>query len=300
MTTSDTFPEFSDFDWTRLDLKDIPPKRILAFVTECLKYREFRDLMMHQYGSLVLSASKNLLRRTNQDLMHPLGQLADVMDEGNIENYTHENKGTDWALLKKHQRARILREYWERLRKRKNLMRTFAKAYTRGRADPNHIQQSNKNPNLLTVFTEHFSAKGRDIREYNDHLNDIIKCGLSRLLPWRQILMHQIQNGNTSFAQLTNNTENEIISNTRQDITFKFQFLMELAHNQDITLTQNTTFGKISIQPGRDQTQYDPANSIIKLRDDSGDTCSLDWQDLTPPQRSKVIQDLQDSKIILM
>ena len=290
------FPEFDVQDWSRLNLKNIPNRRIIGFINTCLQDREFRSLMMHQYGSLVLSASRNLLTRTQKELMEPLSYLMMVV-KGNGRCLDLE---TDWRKIKQSQRARILREYWERLRKRKNLMSTLAQAYTRGRADPNHIQQSNQNPNLLTVFTEHFSAKGRDVREYNDHLNDIIKRGLSRLLPWRQILMHQIQNGNTSFAQLTNNTETEIIPNTRQDITFKFQFLMELAHNQDITLTQNKTFGKISIQPGRDQTRYDPANSIIKIRDDSGDTCSLDWQDLTPPQRSKVIQDLQDSKIILM
>jgi len=181
------FPEFDVQDWSRLNLKNIPNRRIIGFINTCLQDREFRSLMMHQYGSLVLSASKNLLTRTQKELMEPLGYLMMVV-KGNGRCLDLE---TDWRKIKQSQRARILREYWERLRKRKNLMRTLAQAYTRGRADPNHIQQSNQNPNLLTVFTEHFSAKGRDVREYNDHLNDIIKCGLSRLLPWRQILMHQ-------------------------------------------------------------------------------------------------------------
>ena len=69
------FPEFNVRDWSRLNLKQIPNRRIIGFINTCLQDKEFRALMMHQYGSLVLSASKNLLRRTQKELMEPLGYL---------------------------------------------------------------------------------------------------------------------------------------------------------------------------------------------------------------------------------
>lgn len=229
--------------------------------------------------------------------MHPLGQLSDMMDE----DHDPDNKTlqTDWAKLKKDQRARILREYWEKLRKRKDLMQKLAKTYKRGRADPHHQQNPiNTNPHLLTMFTKPFSAKERDVQEYNHQLKELTKAGLSRLLPWRHILTEQIRHGNTTFTQLTTKKDNRIIPNQKQDTTLKFQFLMDLAHNQEITLTQETTFGQIAISPNTNTQTENTKN--ITLRDDSGDTCNLDWHDLTPNQRSKVIQDLQDAKVILI
>ena len=74
------YPEFDVDDWTRLRLDDIPADRIVGFIDACLSDREFRKIMTHQYGSLVLGASKTLLKRTNHELMEPLGQLIDMMD----------------------------------------------------------------------------------------------------------------------------------------------------------------------------------------------------------------------------
>ena len=120
------YPEFDVSDWTRLRLNDIPAHRISCFINACLSDREFRQIMMNQYGSLVLGASKNLLKRTNHELMEPLGQLTDLMDtDDDIP------MAPDWRQLKRNQRARTLREYWERIRKRKERMQDLAKLYPR-------------------------------------------------------------------------------------------------------------------------------------------------------------------------
>ncbi len=83
--------------------------------------------MMHQCGSLVLGASRNLLTRTDNELMEPLGQLTERMDP---DSETHI--GPNWRQLKKNQRERALREYWDRLRKRKERMQKLAKLFPRG------------------------------------------------------------------------------------------------------------------------------------------------------------------------
>ena len=111
------YPEFDVPDWTRLKLEEIPAERITGFIDACLSDREFRQIMIHQYGSLVLGASRNLLKRTNYELMEPLGLLTDMMDTDDDIPVA-----PDWRQLKRDQRARALREYWERIRKRKKRM----------------------------------------------------------------------------------------------------------------------------------------------------------------------------------
>lgn len=69
----------------------------------------------------------NLLKRTNYELMEPLGQLTDSMDTDDDIPVA-----PDWRQLKRDQRARALREYWERIRKRKERMQELAKLFPRG------------------------------------------------------------------------------------------------------------------------------------------------------------------------
>ncbi len=126
MNPSQLYPEFDVDDWFHLKIDAIPADRVTGFIDACLSDREFRQIMMHQYGSLVLGASRNLLTRTNKELMGPLGQLTDFMDS---------DAGTpmapDWRQLKKDQRARALREYWERIRRRKQRIQELAKLVPR-------------------------------------------------------------------------------------------------------------------------------------------------------------------------
>ena len=104
------YPEFDVADWSRLDLSNIPPHRMTGFLESCLKHREFRELMLHQYGSIMLGASKNLLSQT-KDLIIQLGRL-----EAEIEGDAEPSE-PDWADYKRQQRANHLREYWEQVRK---------------------------------------------------------------------------------------------------------------------------------------------------------------------------------------
>ena len=81
------YPEFDVDDWSRLDFASMRPDRMMGFLDSCMKDREFRELMMHQYGSIVLGASKNLLTQA-KDILHRLGRLESDMNTDTDDSET--------------------------------------------------------------------------------------------------------------------------------------------------------------------------------------------------------------------
>jgi hypothetical protein len=280
------FPEFDVQDWSRLNLKNIPNRRIIGFINTCLQDREFRSLMMHQYGSLVLSASRNLLRRTQKELMEPLGYLMMVV-KGNGRCLDLE---TDWRKIKQSQRARILREYWERLRHRKERMRKLAKILPRGKANPDNAPT--ENADVLSVFAGPFSSHGLGQKEFDAKLNEIRKSGLSHQLPWRQILLQEITEGKRALPELS-----KILSDRKLDTALKFQFLTEMAHHSQINLTQKKNFGPITFCP---DTFASEVSLDIIVKDGRGRQYRLTWHELSPGQRERIIGDLKIMRVVLV
>ncbi len=75
-------------------------------------------------------------------------------------------KSPDWKQLKKDQRARALREYWERVRKRKERMRELAKLFPGRSSYPVtalSVQPNENDSTILSYFVEPFSPMGRGI-----------------------------------------------------------------------------------------------------------------------------------------
>jgi len=276
------YPEFDATDWTRLKLDEIPSERITGFINACISDREFRQIMMHQYGSLVLGASKNLLKRTNHELMEPLGQLTGKMD---TDDDTAANP--DWRQLKRNQRARALREYWERTRKRIERMRRLAKLFHRTSPTP---QVQSHDACVLSDFVKPFSPKAESKRQFFDDLAEINKIGLSKQLPWRQILSQEIVDGRLTFSDLS-----PIITDRKKDAALKLQFLLEKAQHQEIAIHQEKAFGQINITP-----TDDGFDSNLTVKDADGNEYPLDWSELNQAQREKVICDLQNSKVVLV
>jgi chromatin segregation and condensation protein Rec8/ScpA/Scc1 (kleisin family) len=238
--------------------------------------------MMHQYGSLVLGASKNLLKRTNHELMEPLGQLTDLMDTDDDLPL-----GPDWRQLKRDQRARSLREYWERNRKRKERMQELAKLFPRG--SPTLSVQSH-DATVLADFVKPFSPRADIKRQFIDDLAEIKKIGLSRQLPWRQIISQEIKDGKPTLSDLS-----PIIPDRKKDTALKLQFLLEKAQYQDIAIHQDQAFGEIHIEPI--VNGFDPN---LTVKDTDGNEYALDWSELNRAQREKVITDLQNNIVVLV
>ncbi len=237
---------------------------------------------MHQYGNLILGASRKLLKRTHAELMEPLGYLQSIMDSG-----SNDKRPIDWAELKRNQRVRALREYWELRRKREQKMRELAKLYPRGKSSGGMISQ---NADVLSKFVAPFSDEGYGQLEVMKNLKKVLKAGLSKILPWRQIFFQQIKSGKRTLSELS-----PIIHNKKKDATMKLKFLLELAHDQHIALHQQEAFGAIQLTPKNLEIE-----SMLTIGNRKGIKCWIDWFALSDHQRQKVISDLKDGHIVLI
>ena len=167
-------------------------------------------------------------------------------------------------------------------------MRELRKLYSRQGAVSSQIGD----PSFITGFVEPFSARSYARREWAGQLEDIRKVGLSQLLPWRPIISHELASGKTQISQIS-----PIIEDKKKDTTLKFQFLLELANDQKITLSQSKPFSEVEIQH---TPNCERLESGLILKDSSGRTYLLDWDDLTKGQRKKIIDDLKDGKVVLV
>jgi hypothetical protein len=259
---------------------------IKDIIKKCFRHKKFRRLNFNIYGKLVLFASRSLLARTQKELMEPLGVLSKAMENYDIENI---KEGPDWTKLKREQRARILRDYWEKVRKRKTHMQKLSRLYPRSAADQTKI--GIHNTGVISEFCKPFSAAGDSAREFSDDLIEILKAGISRQLPWRQMIIQQIFEGKKTFDKLT-----PVISDQKKDRAFKLQILMEMAQASQIDLIQEKCFGDIHFNLMPKTDEFDTG---IVLKDKHGRRYCLDWCDLHPNQRGKVVEDLRDNKIVL-
>ena len=259
---------------------------IKNIIRKCFRHKKFRRLSLYIYGKLVLFASRSLLARTQKELMEPLGVLSKAMENQDIENI---KDSPDWTRLKREQRARGLRDYWEKVRKRKTHMQKLARLYPRRVADQRKI--GIHNTDVISEFCKPFSAAGDSARKFSDDLIEILESGISRQLPWRQMIVQQIFEGKKTFDKLT-----PVISDQKKDRAFKLQILMEMAHASQIDIVQENCFGDIHFKL---IPKTDELDTGIVLKDKHGRRYCLDWRELHPNQRDKVVEDLRDNKIVL-
>ena len=118
------------------------------------------------------------------------------------------------------------------------------------------------------------------------------KPGLSRLLPWRTILAHELASGKTRISDIS-----PVIKDRRKDTALKFQFLLELANDHQIRLTQEKPFSEVEIVNTPNQKRSDAS---LAVKDSSGRVYPLSWDELTRCQRQKIIDDLKDGKVMLV
>jgi hypothetical protein len=193
----------------------------------------------------------------------------------------------DWAELKRKQRVRTLREYWERRRKREQRMRGLAKLYPRGKPVSGIMPH---NVDVLIKFVAPFSCVGYSQLDVMEKLKEFMNVGLSKILPWRQILLQQIKSGKRSLSNLS-----PIIHNKKKDAAMKLKFLLELAQDQYIALHQQEAFGDIQLRPKNLEIE-----SIITIGNKKGRKSWIDWFALSDHQRHKVVRDLTNGHIVLI
>ena len=256
--TTDTFPEFDTDDFTRLKIDQIPAHRVNAYINHCLQDKEYRDLTMIHYGSYILGASKNLLTRSTK-LLGQLGSLLDFMDPNDAAQ-------TDWAEYKRDQRVNNLRIWWEKKKRRKELMQSLAKLYLKGKGTSTDITDTG----VIAELARPFSPQGQRKRNFNKQLQEVASAGFASLLPWRHIIIKQVKDGTTAFDGLK-----PVIKDKRKDVI------------------QPEPFGEIRIKP---KGEFDPD---VIVRDETGNQMTMDWLDASDQKRKLALKLLKENKIIL-
>jgi hypothetical protein len=232
---------------------------------------------MNHYGSYILGASKNLLSRSGE-LLTQLGSLADFIDPAD------DTAQIDWADLKRQERANNLRIWWEKKKRRKELIQSFAKLYPKGKGTGTEITDSG----VIAELARPFSPQGQKRRDFDKQLQDIMSAGFANLLPWRHIIIKQLQDGTNTFTGLK-----PVIKDKRKDAALRFQFLNELRHHQHIDIDQPEPFGEIQIKPKGD------FNPNLTIKDQTGNQMTIDWLDASDKKRKFALKLLKENKIIL-
>jgi hypothetical protein len=265
-----------------------------VFMTDCLDMaklcemaegQKFRRLNFDLCGRLVLDASKKLLIRVQVELMAPLGALDRLMENDNHEPIDRQ---PDWTLLKRKQRYRALRDHWEKIRFRKKLLKDLAGRYPR--RQPSLGETEISDAGAIATFCKPFSAAGNKRRAFSAELKELMQAGIARRLPWRQILTQEILRGKATLGELA-----PILPEHKKDAVLKLQTLLSMANEGSISLKQKSSFGEIHL---RQQSENTP-DTIVRIKDVRNRTYLLDWRDLRPGQREKVIRDLSDNRVIL-
>ena len=284
--TIEIYPEFRGENLKQLFLNKNPQLMVAEIIKRLLNNKKFRRLNFEMIGMLVLLASKSLLTRTQKELMEPLGLLFNIME--NVETETF-NEGRDWTVLKRKQRARILRDHWEKIRRHKAHMRNIVQHYPRARTYD--IKTEIHNTEVISQFCMPFSATANNNREFASELREIMQAGIKHELPWQQILAQQIINGTSTFNELS-----PIISDHKRDRAIKFQTLLEMANAGQIDIVQEKNFGDIHFNPPLNKTP----KTDLAIKDPQGCIYQLDWHTLQPKQRDKVIADLRNKRIMMI
>ena len=284
--TIEIYPEFRGENLKQLFLNKNPQLRVDKIIKRLLNNKKFRRLNFEMIGLLVLHASKSLLTRTQKELMEPLGVLFNMMENGETEIL---NEDRDWTVLKRKQRARILRDHWEKIRRQKAHMRKIVQHYPRVRTYDTKTEIHNTE--VISQFCRPFSAAGNNNREFASELREIMQAGIKHELPWQQILAQQIINGTSTFNELS-----PVISDLKRDKAIKFQTLLEMANAGQIDIVQEENFGDIHFNPHLNTTP----ETDLAIKDPQGCIYQLDWDNLQPKQRDKVIADLRNKRIMII
>jgi hypothetical protein len=166
-------------------------------------------------------------------------------------------------------------------------MQDLAKLYPRSSPTPS-VRPTDAT--FLTEFVQPYCPKADLKRQFFDDIAEINKIGLSRLLPWRQIISQEIKEGKPSLSDLS-----PIIPDRKMDTALKLQFLLEKAQYQEIAIHQDQAFGEIHIEPI--VAGFDPN---LTVKDADGNEYPLDWSELNRAQREKIITDLQNNIVVLV
>lgn len=267
-----------------------------------LTHKEILEIDFRAMGNFILSRTMTLSHAVNSELLEPISRWLDdpnFMDEHAI---TIESKAPNWSEYKKKQRqwtkqqkvlaAERLKLYQLEIQKKKTLRKDLKMIFDTDqdcKYPYAHLHIAAIEDQSIVSILEWFSPVEKQRRETQREFHQIKKSHVSNLLPWRLLIAEQIRDRTT-----LNSLPLFIQNNPKTDKISKFQHLLQMDKDGEVLLEQLDPESPIQITPTTDLIH----ESMIRIKDQAGQTYVFDWQNFNDDQKRKVITDAINKKIL--
>ena len=295
---------------------------------------EIQEIDLRIAGKLIKDKAFHLSHKVNDELMSPISTWLDdpdfmtryEIDEKNLPNYAkHKQNQRHWNKMQREEARQRKIMYWKEIHRIEKQRSAVAKLLAESRlsdSDPNAQLSINnqENPeskiNNISVASilSSFSPQAEHQRETQQEFNQALSIAISNLLPWRTILMTDINEtiSNKPNQTMTLSDFKTYCEDEKTDTTSKLIHLLQLETDGQIQLSQSEPFGEINITQNISHTSTKPDSfqnnkpniifsegSDILIKDSDGKTYPpIDWRELSNAQRDKVVADLKQNKIL--
>lgn len=232
-------------------------------------------------GDLILDRSRELVSRV-KSLLQEIDSLIERFEDLEVDCSLE----IDWASYKRSERTLLKKERWEKARRKRERIRALRPLYRSGRGVAN---QSIKVSEALVFLVRPFSPMGQSRQAFREEFATALKSEDCRRFPWRQHIIRELLLGRTTLS-----TMSPVLIDRRGDTTLRFQTLVEMSHEGQVTLNQDSSFGRIRIKP-----EVDRLDPTVELREPNGVLHRLSWTGLSDRQRGKIRDDLALGRIVL-
>jgi len=266
---------------------------------------ELQSIDFRAMGNVILKRTINLSHQVNEEILRPISNWLD--DPDFMKKFEiNMNDNPNWAEYKKKQRewteqqkqiaAERQKLYWQEIHKkqrfRKELTAIFGGKSNCTQQQPETTENSSDNnfrPSIYHIVAP-FSPREQHKNQIEFEFTEALHKSISSLLPWRLLITTDLQEGATSFTDLTTHCP----KNKKADKIAKFQHLLQMDADRIINLSQRSPTEDIHIQP---TNELNPITEI-QIKDQQGKIYDFDWQTLSDAQKSKVITDTLNRKIL--
>ena len=293
-------PSISLFKMTFHDQNfiDIP-----GIIQKELTNKEIMEIDMRLLGDIILRQAKALTLKVNHELLRPISIWIDD-PEWMKKFQCKDNERPNWAKYKQRSRQwtkqqktlsqQRLKLYWQKIRQKRQYLKEISQVlYTNERNRDFKVEgplkQSIDTTFLSDILTP-FSPIEKHRTETAFEFNQSYKLSISDLLPWKTIIISEItENGSTTL----NDMRIYLTENKKLDKISKFQHLLQMVMDGEVSLEQTEHVGQIQIVPKSENQRPE-----IRIKNKSGHSYHFDWPSLNDTQRNKIITDAISRKIL--
>jgi hypothetical protein len=269
-----------------------------------LTSEEIQEIDFRVMGNLILNKTINLSHAVNNELLEPISQWLDdphFMDKHAI---TIESDAPKWAEYKKRQRQwtkqqrylakERLKLYWQKIRKKQLCQKEIFQVFRTNEKNRNFKMEGFFKQSINTAFLSDLVAPFSPIEKHRTEIafefHQAYKLSISDLLPWKTIIISEIAE---LGAATLNDMKIYLKENKKLDKISKFQHLLQMVMDGEVSLKQVEHAGPIQIVP-KSANQ----NPAIKIKDKFGQSYNFDWSSFNGAQRDKIITDTIERKIL--